>query len=477
MRTIRVNYSYILLISIALAEILLFQGCANQKPPGGGEEDKIPPKLVSVYPRNNSLNFNGKSIKLEFDEYVDRRSLQEAFHISPPYKGEISFEWSGKDAEIVFETPLWKTDPNKTFVVTINSNLSDIRGNKLSSPISFAFSTGGKIDMASVSGKVFNNEKKPVSIMAYKLTGIDSEFNPSKNLADYITETSTEGSYNLTNLSPGEYRIIAVEDEDRNLFYTTDRENYAVLSDDFYISDSVQTNNVDFYLRKINKTGEGDFNTSDFFKDSLGVISSSVENNSRNVLPDQSFFFYFNKITPSREDFIKSFSLKDEAGNIKKTAFNWRNDSLVEIITAERLDFAKDYTISFQTNLTKDSVYNYILKFKTVSSNSFGEVNGFIRNLSGDKYKDLPVIVNLTSKEQMPEIKYSFTVNDTVFSFKGIYEASYSLFSYIDKNVNGTYDYGNPYPFEYSEPFYVYPQTISAKGSWAIENVVINFSK
>jgi hypothetical protein len=477
LKTIRVNYSYILLISIALAEILLFQGCANQKPPGGGEEDKTPPKLLSVYPLNNSLNFSGKSFNLEFDEYVDRRSLQEAFHISPPYKGEISFEWSGKEAEIVFETPLWKSEPNKTFVVTINSNLSDIRGNKLSSPISFAFSTGGKIDMASVSGKVFNNDEKPVSIMAYKLTGIDSEFNPSKNLADYITETSTDGSYNLTNLSPGEYKIIAIEDEDRNLFYTTDRENYAVLSGDFYINDSAQIKNVDFFLRKINKADEYGFNLSDFFKDSLGIVSSSVENDSRNVLPDQSLFFYFTKSIPTREDFVKSFSMKDEAGNFKKTVFNWRNDSLVEIITAERMDFAKDHIVSFQTNLAKDSVYNYVLKFKTVSSNSFGEVNGFIRNLSGDKYKDLPVIVNLTSIDLKPEVKYSFTENDTVFSLKGIYEAGYSLFSFIDKNVNGTYDYGNPYPFEFSEPFYVYPQIISAKGGWAIENVIINFSK
>ncbi len=457
--------------------MLLFQGCANQKPPGGGEEDKTPPKLVSVFPPNNSLNFNGKSISLEFDEYVDRRSLQEAFHISPPYKGEISFEWSGKDAEIVFETPLWKTEPNKTFVVTINSNLSDIRGNKLSSPISFAFSTGGKIDMASVSGKVLNNDAKPVSIMAYKLTGIDSEFNPSKNLADYLTETSTEGSYDLTNLSPGEYRIIAVEDEDRNLFYTTDRENYAVLSSDFYITDSAQIKNVDFFLKKINKSAEEGFNTADFFKDSLGIISSSVESNSRNVLPDQSLFFFFNKTAPSREDFVKSFSLKDEAGNLKKIVFNWRNDSLVEIITAEKLDFAKDFVVSFKLNPAKDSVYNYELKFKTVSSNSFGEVNGFIRNLTGDKYKDLPVIVNLTSIDLKPEIKYSFTESDTVFSLKGIYEASYSLFSYIDKNINGDYDYGIPFPFEFSEPFYVYPQTISAKGGWAVENVVINFSK
>ena len=196
MRIIKKIIASILFIISPLAILLLFQGCANQLPPGGGEEDKIPPKLTFQLPIPNSLNFQGNSIVLEFDEYVDRRSLQEAFHISPPVKGDVSFDWSGREVEISFAKPLWKTEPNKTFVITINSSLTDIRGNALTSPITFAFSTGPKIDKSGISGFVFNKNEKPLTILAYRLGLTDSSYDPTKNLADYITETSSDGDYN-----------------------------------------------------------------------------------------------------------------------------------------------------------------------------------------------------------------------------------------------------------------------------------------
>jgi Bacterial Ig-like domain len=459
--------------------LLLFKGCANQLPPGGGEEDKTPPKAEYQSPKQNSLNFTGNSIVLEFDEYVDRRSFQEAFHISPPIKGQLDFDWSGKQVEVIFGKPLWKVEPNKTFVVTINSTLTDIRGNALTSPISFAFSTGPQIDKASVSGFVFNKEEKPMTILAYKLGINDTSFNPAKNIADYVSETSSDGSYKLTNLSAGEYRIIAIDDEDRNLLYTSERESYGVLNKDVSLEDSSQLDDINFFVKNIKKvTGPvPNLNISDFYKDSLEFVFSSIENESRTVLPEQSIFFYFNKHRPTREDFVNSFYLKDDAGNPEKVVFNWRNDSLVEIFSPADFMFNKNYEASFKIIYGKDSTYNYILKFRIVSANSFGEIKGVIRNFSEniELPEKIPVRIELHSTEIKPEIQYSFDVKDTVFELKKIFEADYSLFSYVDKNGNSEYNYGSPYPFEYAEPFYVYPKKISVKGGWAIENVVLKF--
>ena len=472
-------FKSILVIFSLLVILLLFKGCANQLPPGGGEEDKTPPKLVSQSPKPNSLNFKQNGITLEFDEYVDRRSLQEAFHISPPVTGEVSYDWSGKEVEISFEKPLWQTEPNKTFVVTINSGLTDIKGNALTSPITFAFSTGPKIDKAGISGFVFNKEEKPVTILAYKLGLTDSSYNPTKNLADYITEASSEGKYDLTNLSPGKYRVIAIEDEDRNLLYTSERESYAVLPVDESLEDSTVLTGIDFYLKKVvsGAAPPDEVDLSDFFKDSLDFVYCSIENDTRSVLPSQSLFFFFNKNKPTREQFINSFLIKDDAGNPLQVVYNWENDSLVEIFPPGKFGYAKDYTASFKINYGKDSVYNYELKFKTVSANSFGEIKGSVRYLQNkiEGLESLPVYAELISYDIKPAVKYAFKVSDTTFVFKNIFEADYSLFSYIDRNRNEKYDYGNPYPFEFSEPFYVYPQKISAKGGWAIENVILKF--
>ncbi|HJY63256.1 MAG TPA: hypothetical protein VJ455_03795, partial [Ignavibacteria bacterium] len=61
--------------------------------------------------------------------------------------------------------------------------------------------------------------------------------------------------------------------------------------------------------------------------------------------------------------------------------------------------------------------------------------------------------------------------------FVNILEAEYNLFSYIDLNSDNAYNYGYPYPFSNSEPFFVYPGSLRIRGGWTVENVVIGFNK
>ena len=117
---------------------LYIVGCANQQPPGGGDVDKTPPKVKSVSPKPNTVNYRGNSITIDFDEYIDRRSFQDAFRISPQYKGDITYDFSGKSVEVKFDKSFDKINSNKTFVVNINSGLTDIHGNAITEPINFA---------------------------------------------------------------------------------------------------------------------------------------------------------------------------------------------------------------------------------------------------------------------------------------------------------------------------------------------------
>lgn len=472
------NSLYIKQLIFLIFCCFLLSSCANQLPPGGGEEDKESPKLVGQYPPPNTLNYRGKSITLKFDKYVDRRSLQDAFFISPPMGNNAEFVWSGKEVEIKYSKSFGEAAPNKTFVVTVNSTLKDIHGNPLTPPISFAFSTGDKIDKASISGYVVNNDSKLISVFAYKLTGVDSEYNPAKKYADYISETTTNGDYKLSNLGPGSYRVITVYDEDKNLLYTAEREDFGVLSRDILINDSESTNGINFYMMKVSGQNEKQGpDISLFYRDSLEVVFTSIENESKTVLPDQSIFIYFNKYRPSREDFVRSFSLKDVNGNSIKNVFNWQNDSLVEVFPANKFETDKSYTLSFKLDKTKDSTYDFMMNFSTVSHNSFGEMKGIIRNKNVTD--TLPVVVQfeITTKTLRPEVKYVFQSTDTLFNFKNMVEADYTLFSYIDLNMNNKFDYGKAYPFEYSEPFFLYPHDISIRGGWAVEDVMIDFNR
>jgi len=455
-------------------------GCANQIPPGGGDEDKTPPKVRIAGPNKNTLNYRGNTISYEFNEYVDRRSFQDAFRISPQIKGDIEYNWSGKEVEVKFEKPFYKIDPNKTFVVTLNTALKDIHGNSITQPVTFAFATGNKIDECSISGKVYNGRGKNIAIFAYKLD--QGNYDPSKDLADYQTETSLEGDYILTNMGPGKYRVIAVDDDDKNYLYTSERENYGVLTGDLTLQEKESLRGVNFLMKQLNAVDTlSELNTDRYFKDSANIVSTSIKDDSRNILPEQSIFILFTHFKPGRETFVNSMQVRDENNIPEKMVFNWRNDSLVEVFAANKFAFARGYTISFSLNTDKDTLYNFNLKFRVVSNNSYGNLKGSVREFSYDSTEvsnEIPAIkIFLTSKDLTPAIKYSFDCADSVFSFSRILEADYTLFAFVDSKGAGTYNYGNPFPFEGSDPFTFYPQTLSIKGGWSVENVIVTIIK
>ena len=474
------SFKTILTIVYFLAFFAVIAGCANQQPPGGGEADKIPPKVKIISPNPNSLNFKGKSINFSFNEYIDKRSFQDAFRISPAIKGDIEYNWGAKKVEVVFPSELQILEPNKTFVINISTGLKDIQGNAIEAPLNFAFSTGSLIDMGQISGMVFNSEsKKYISIFAYKI-GDNIEYDPTKNIPDYLTEISSEGSFLFTNLAPANYRIIALVDDDRNILFTSERESYGVLPYDITLPDSGQATNVNFYMKQVvtKEPPPAELDYTKYYKDSLNIVYSSVENDSRIVSPDQSIYIFFNSNKPSREDFISSVKITGEENQTQKLVFNWRNDSLIELFASAKFKPNYSYKLSFSIKFGKDSVYNYILKFKTIGKNSFGEINGSVRtNYENFNLPDYNVKLELEAKDILPVVKYSFDSRDTVFSLVNILEAEYKMFSFIDINNDNTYNYGYPYPFQSSEPFYVYPQALRIRGGWKVENVVINFAK
>ena len=59
----------------ALLLVFLTIGCAKRGSITGGDKDSIAPVLKSSLPKNFSTNFNGKQIKLVFDEYVKLKNV------------------------------------------------------------------------------------------------------------------------------------------------------------------------------------------------------------------------------------------------------------------------------------------------------------------------------------------------------------------------------------------------------------------
>jgi hypothetical protein len=223
-------------LTLACLLALVLAGCAGQVAPSGGPPDTIPPKIVTTDPDTNAIRVTQRTITLEFSEYVDRRSVQDAIFISPSL-GELEYDWSGQEVTIRFEDSLRH---NTTYVVSVGTDVRDLRaGNRMASAFTLAFSTGDSIDRGSVSGKVFGEKPEGVMIFAYRLDDVRVDtLNPSHTEPYYMTQTGKNGSFSLVHMRLGRYRLFAVNDEYRNLLYDRQVDQFGVLRGDLQLTAS-----------------------------------------------------------------------------------------------------------------------------------------------------------------------------------------------------------------------------------------------
>ena len=216
--------------------LVLLTGCAGQRPPEGGPVDTTPPEIVSVYPSPNSTNYTDTRIALEFSKYVERRSVEESIFISP-YVKDVEFDWSGKEVEMSFQEPLRK---NTTYVITVGTDVLDVNNrNRMAHAFSLAFSTGSQIDRGEIRGRVFDERPSGVMIFAYRLDDINPDtLNPMMLKPDYITQTGNGGEYSLSHLGFGNYRVLAVRDEFRNLLYDPEADAMSTAPGDIHVDEN-----------------------------------------------------------------------------------------------------------------------------------------------------------------------------------------------------------------------------------------------
>jgi hypothetical protein len=228
---------YVKNIGIILLALVSFF-CAGQYPPSGGPVDKTPPEVIATSPTPGTLRFHGDKIRIEFNKYIAPLKVQEAIFLSPSL-GQLTYDWGWKDVEIHFSDSL---RPNTTYIFTLGTDAEDTHGNKLAQSFALPFSTGEKIDSASITGRIYDPNPSGVMIFAFKLNGrsVDT-LNPTHTKPDFLTQTGKDGTFSLTNLAIGDYRLIAVRDQYKNLLYDVQVDEYGVLPYDLSLPSSAST--------------------------------------------------------------------------------------------------------------------------------------------------------------------------------------------------------------------------------------------
>ena len=199
---------------VAIIVALIIYACANRGYPQGGEKDETPPKVVKEIPESFSTDFKGKQIDIYFDEYVQLKDINNKFVMSPPSKKKAKVSLRGKYVRVTFQDSL---KPNTTYTLDFADAIVD---NNEGNPLGFyryVFSTGPSLDTMELGGRVIDMQTQlPVlgaTVLFYENT---SDSAALRELPSYVARTDSAGVFRVTNIKNSVYRVLAIDDKDRN---------------------------------------------------------------------------------------------------------------------------------------------------------------------------------------------------------------------------------------------------------------------
>jgi len=205
--------------------VLLIYSCASIGNPNGGPYDEAPPKYLSSTPVPNKTNFNGKKIEILFDELVQLEKPSENIIITPPQMQSPIIRAIAKKVTVELLDTLQE---NTTYTIDFTNSIVDNNEKNVLENFTFAFSTGDVIDTLEVSGLLLNAENlepMPGITIGLHRNLEDSAFT---TLAfDRTSRTNERGKFTIRNISPGTYRIYALNDVNRDYKFDQPGEDIA----------------------------------------------------------------------------------------------------------------------------------------------------------------------------------------------------------------------------------------------------------
>ena len=169
-------------------------------------------------------------------------------------------------------------------------------------------------------------------------------------------------------------------------------------------------------------------------------------------------------------DIISRIKIEDTKKNSLQFFLSKIDDALFEIKIDSKLKQASDYFIYFDSKGFKDfskKTVDTTYKF-TITTNSeldFSAASGQIENSDSSD-----VVFNLKSVNN----KNNYSLNlkkKNKFNFEKVIPDKYLLWAFKDKIKNEKYDYGKINPFNYSEEFYFYPDTLNLRARWPVGDI------
>lgn len=332
------------LIITALIAGLLYS-CASIGRPEGGPRDVDPPVFVKSNPAPNTVNYNKKTVDLEFNEYITLKDQSTKVVVSPIQKENPTIRANGKKISIELKDTLL---PNTTYSIDFSNAIQDNNeGNPLDG-FSFAFSTGTEVDTMQISGIVLN--ARDLEPMKDYIVGVHSCLDDSaftKLPFDRIARTNELGQFTIRNIKPGKYHVFALNDADRD--YKFARSEDLAFLDEIIVPTVTEIETMDTIF------------TSQMVTDTIYPAKHSL------FLPNDIFLASFN------EDYKSLYLVKNERTEPRRFSiiFSAPSDSLptLEVIKPEGYDNTKKW-YCLDNSLNNDTLNYWITDSMLINSDS-----------------------------------------------------------------------------------------------------------
>ncbi len=197
--------------------------CARRGVPTGGPKDTIPPTLLNMSPELETVNFEDDELVLNFDEFIEARSIKQDLIINPPVE-EYDFFVNRRSLVIELNEELQE---NTTYTFNFRDAIKDVSEQNPAENIVMAFSTGSKIDSFQVQGNVRQLlTNVPAEDILVTLYPESDTLSPFEDTPTYLTKTDEEGNYAIRYIRVGTYKLYAFKDENNNLKIDSNNEPF-----------------------------------------------------------------------------------------------------------------------------------------------------------------------------------------------------------------------------------------------------------
>jgi hypothetical protein len=403
------NLVFLLLSALILHQFLNLYGCANIIPPSGGPKDTIPPRLITVVPRDSALHFTGKLITFNFDEFVDLNNPIQNIIISPSPKRNPIVDHHLRTVTIRLKDTLLD---NTTYLIDFGNTIKDINEGNILKHFSYVFSTGSYLDSMDLSGQVFVAETGKIDttliVMLHKNLDDSAVI---KDLPRYVTRVDSLGQFHFRFLAPGTYNIYALEDQSGTRKYLSKSDLFAFYEHPITVGSGNLPLTLFAYPEE-NQTKKTTTSTTSTQpkketkkedKEKRLVVSVNLQNGQLDLLGDLIVQFKNGlKVFDSTKIHfldggfqpIKSYQLvKDSTDRILTFSTKWSLDSPYYLILEK--SFGED---SSDRRLLKDDT----IKFRTKKESDYGSLLLRFRNLDITKHPVLQFVQNKLIKNSFP---------------------------------------------------------------------------